>query len=90
MCNLPEMRAANTAFWLAVRTKAERLGVAATPASVRATLSHAPVRVGSAPEWAEALAGLRLQGIAPAAMAGYGVPCAYAAEAAAFGCPVLC
>ena len=63
---------------------------AATPAPVRAALIQALARVGSAAEWAEARAGLLLRGIAPAEMADYGVPCAYAAEAVVLGYPVLC
>ena len=63
---------------------------AATPEPVRAALTHALARVASAPQWTEARAGLMLQGIAPAALADYSLPVAYAAEAAALGYPVLC
>ncbi len=63
---------------------------AATPAPVRTALTDALARVANAPEWAEARAGLMLEGIAPPTIADYGIPCAYAAEAAALGYPVLC
>lgn len=63
---------------------------AATPLPARVALAQGLARVGSAPEWAGVRAGLMLKGIAPATVADYGVPCAYAAEAAALGYPVLC
>jgi ABC-type phosphate/phosphonate transport system substrate-binding protein len=45
MYNLPEMRADNAAFWLAIRTEAERLGVTGLPAELDFTRKPVPDRI---------------------------------------------
>jgi ABC-type phosphate/phosphonate transport system substrate-binding protein len=45
MYNLPEMRADNAAFWLAIRTEAERLGVAGLPMELDFERKPVPERI---------------------------------------------
>lgn len=45
MYNLPEMRAENAAFWLAIRTEAERLGVTSLPAALDFARKPVPERI---------------------------------------------
>jgi ABC-type phosphate/phosphonate transport system substrate-binding protein len=45
MYNLPEMRADNAAFWLAIRTEAERLGVGALPHELDFDREPVPERI---------------------------------------------
>ena len=62
---------------------------AATDPSTKAALAEALRRVGAAPEWEKARAGLMLLDILPATVADYEIPCRYAAEAVALGYPDL-
>jgi ABC-type phosphate/phosphonate transport system substrate-binding protein len=45
MYNLPEMRAENAAFWLAIRTEAERLGVTGLPPALDFARKPVPERI---------------------------------------------
>lgn len=45
MYNLPEMQADNAAFWLAIRTEAERLGVSGLPQELDFTRKPVPERI---------------------------------------------
>lgn len=60
-----------------------------TPPPLRDALAAALHRVATAPEWAEARAGLLLRDILPPGTADYAIPLRYAAEAAELGYPDL-
>ena len=60
-----------------------------TPPEVRTVLAAALRRVGTAPEWASARAGLLLRDILPPEAADYAIPLRYASESTSLGYPLL-